>query len=725
MQRILLLLLLCWLTLAGAAERPRIGLVLSGGGARGAAHVGVLKVLEELHVPIDYIAGTSMGAIIGGLYASGMSAEEIEKALAEVDWADVLRDDTRRTELSFRRKLEDRDFLIRSDIGYRDGQVQMPTGLLQGQKLLLLLKRLTRPVAGIGDFDNLPIPYRAVATDIATGHEVVIDHGDLALAMRASASIPSVFAAVEMGGRLLVDGGVSDNLPVKVARDMGADIIIAVDISTPLSKQEEITTAIAVADQLTTIMTRSNTERSLKLLGPKDLLLIPKLGTLGTADFVDSMKAVPIGEAEARRHRAALARLGVDPNQWRRWVSRHQAAKPVVSSHPVVAFLRIDNDSAIADEVLAARLGIQVGEPLDEEKLRRGIGRIYGMDIFKQVTYQLVQDGDQAGLVVKVRRKPWGPAYLDWGIKFYSTWDGGGLTFGVGYTHTELNALGGEYRLLLSVGELQSFLADFYQPLSVERPWFVNPRLALSRKRVGYYQNGDKVAEYHLVRAIVSLEAGKELGSWGEFRLGYRYGIDDIDLTIGSPDLDGDRHREGSFFTRLAVDTLDNLYFPTQGDEGHLEYRHYDEVLGGDETFDQLEGRWTHALTLDRNTLIFHAQATYSFDDNAPIYAHPVLGGFLQLSGYDRYELSGKHAAYGFVGVLRHLTSPASVVPLYLGATLEAGNVWQQDDDFGHDWITAGSLFLGADTYLGPLYLGLGLAEDDHQSVFLYLGAPF
>ena len=725
MQRILFSLLLCWLALAGAAERPRIGLVLSGGGARGAAHIGVLKVLEELRVPIDYIAGTSMGAIIGGLYASGMSAAEIEKALAEVDWADVLRDDTKRTELSFRRKLEDRDFLIRSDIGYRDGRVQMPTGLLQGQKLLLLLKRLTRPVAGIGDFDKLPIPYRAVATDIATGKKVVIDHGDLALAMRASASIPSVFAAVEMDGRLLVDGGVSDNLPVQVARDLGADIIIAVDISTPLSKQEEITTAIAVADQLTTIMTRSNTERSLELLGPKDLLLVPKLGTLGTADFVDSMKAVPIGESEARRHAGRLARLGVDAASWQRWVARHQAPKNQGKERPVVAFLRIDNDSAIADEVLAARLGIAVGEPLDEEKLRRGIGRIYGMDLFKEVSYRLVEEENQAGVVVTVRRKPWGPAYLDWGIKFYSTWDGGGLTFGVGYTHTELNALGGEYRILLSLGEFQSFLADFYQPLSVERPWFVNPRLVLSRKRIGYYHQGDKVAEYHLSRALIALEAGKELGSWGEFRLGYRYGIDDIDLTTGSPYLRGDRFREGSLFLRLAVDTFDNLYFPTEGQAGHLEYRHYDRALGSEERFEQIEGRWTHAWTTGRNTLLFHAQFTYGFDDEAPIYANPTLGGFMQLSGYDRYELSGKHAAYGFVGVLRHLTSPASVVPLYFGATFEAGNVWQQDDDFGRDWIAAGSLFLGADTYLGPLYLGLGLAENDHQSVFLYLGAPF
>ena len=722
---VLLLALLPGLAAAGAGERPRVGLVLSGGGARGAAHVGVLKVIDALHIPIDYIAGTSMGAIIGGLYASGMSAAQIEKALDEVDWSDVLRDDTVRTELSFRRKTEDRDFLVRADIGYKDGKVQLPTGLLQGQKLLLLLQRLTRPVSGIGRFDDLPIPFRAVATDIVTGQKVVIDHGSLALAMRASASIPSIFAAVEWEDKLLVDGGVSDNLPVQVARDMGADVLIVVDISTPLASREEITNAINIADQLTTIMTRGNTERSIALLGDRDIFMVPDLGSLGTADFSASMQAVPLGERAAQEHAAELATLSVDPETWLAYrggtLQRKPSGKP-----PRLAFVRIDNDSAISDEVLQARLGLHAGEPLDEKALQQGIARIYGMDLFKEVSYRLVEEDGEAGLVVVVREKPWGPTYLDYGIKLYGSWNSGGqLSLGAGYTRTALNPLGGEYRVLVSLGENHLLFGEFYQPLSVEEPWFVNPKVKLSRRNIGYYEGGHKVAEYYLDQALLALEAGKELGNWGEFRLGYRYAYDDVEVHTGPAYLEDRSYNEGSVFVQLAVDTMDNLYFPSKGNDALLRFTAFSEAIGGDHDFQQLHLRWSGARSLGADTLILHGEAAYTFGSDAPLYGHQLLGGFLRLSGFDRYELSGQHSALAVAGLLHRLNAKGAVLPIYLGGTLEAGNVWQTSAEFGRDWIAAGSLFLGLDTYLGPLYLGLGAAERGHRTAFIYLGAPF
>ena len=237
-----LLLLSCLTPLAlaagidkgGHASRPKIGLALSGGGARGAAHVGVLRVLEELRIPVDYIAGTSMGAIVGGLYASGMGPDEIEQALKEMDWDAVLRDSQPRPERSFRRKLDDRLYLSKLKTGVKDGKIGIPTAVIQGQQFNLVLNRLTVAVAEIDDFDELPIPFRAVATEIATGEEVVLGSGNLATAIRASISVPGVFAGVLIDDRLLVDGGISNNLPVSVVREMGADIVIAVDISTPL-----------------------------------------------------------------------------------------------------------------------------------------------------------------------------------------------------------------------------------------------------------------------------------------------------------------------------------------------------------------------------------------------------------------------------------------------------------------------------------------------------------
>ena len=729
-----LLFILLVATASGAepvSDRPRIGLVLSGGGARGAAHIGVLEVLEEARVPVDCIAGTSMGAIVGGLYASGMSAREIAKAIREIDWKDILDDDTSREKLSFRRKRDEDEFLLRSEIGLNQGAVQLPMGLIQGQKMLLELKALTRHAAGVRDFDRLAIPFRAVATDIATGREVVIGKGDLATALRASSSIPSVFAPVELDGRLLVDGGVSDNLPVKVARELCADVLIVVDVSTPLRSREEITDALAVADQLTNIMTRSNTERSLALLGKRDILMVPDLTHVNTVDFPRAGDAIPAGEREARRFMERLASLSLDEASWLAWKARGKGRSIQKKEERRIAFVRIRNDSGLADEVLRRQLGIEAGDLLDMQKLEEGIARIYGTDLFQQVTYHLEPAREGAGLVVEARAKRWGPNYLDWSLGFYGDWQSGnGLNVGVGYTRTAVNPLGGEFRAILKVGESPEAFVEFYQPLGYEQPFFVNPQVEFVRKTVGFFQEGDEIARYDFKQLRFSLDLGKELGDWGEIRLGYQFAYDRFRLDIGDPvNLPNGSEHEGQLYLQLATDTFDNLYFPSRGHLSRLSYHLYRRQLGGDHDFEQLIGYWTSAHPMGRNVLLLHARGTYSYqyDEEAAraVYGRGDLGGFLNLSGYDRYELSGPYLAFGYVGLLRRLNEKFATVPIYLGATLEAGNTWEYAEDFGNDWVMAGSLFLGFDTFLGPLYLGMGMAENDHQTAFVYLGAPF
>ncbi|MDH3840140.1 MAG: patatin-like phospholipase family protein, partial [Chromatiales bacterium] len=265
--------------------RGSIGLVLSGGGARGAAHVGVLKVLEEMRVPVDCIAATSFGAIVGGLYSSGMPVAQIEKTLAEIDWSAVFDDRLDRDNRPYRRKRDDDLWLVKGRVGVRDGELRFPTGLIQGQKIRGILSRFTMPVAGVRDFDQLPIPFRAVATDIVSGEEAVLGGGVLADAIHASMAIPAIFAPVEIDGRLLVDGGVSNNLPVTVARAMGAEIIIAVDISTQLYQREQLDSLLAITDQLSNFLTRRNTERQLERLQDQDILLLPNMGDLTSASF--------------------------------------------------------------------------------------------------------------------------------------------------------------------------------------------------------------------------------------------------------------------------------------------------------------------------------------------------------------------------------------------------------------------------------------------------------
>ena len=265
--------------------RPRIGLALSGGGARGGAHVGVLRALRDLGIPVDYIAGTSMGSVIGGFYASGLDEEQIATLAGEIDWGDLFDDSPSRDNRTFHRKRDDDLYLVKQKAGLNDGQLELPMGLVQGQDIDLFLARTTLPVTHVEAFDELPIPFRAVATDMVTGAAVVLDHGSLADAIRASLSIPAAFAPIEIDGRLLVDGGVSQNLPVDAVRAMGADIVIAVDISTPLATREDLTSILSVTGQLAGFLTNRGTAEQIAKLGPSDILITPDLRDVTTSDF--------------------------------------------------------------------------------------------------------------------------------------------------------------------------------------------------------------------------------------------------------------------------------------------------------------------------------------------------------------------------------------------------------------------------------------------------------
>ena len=367
---------------AQAEGRPRIGLVLGGGGARGAAHVGVLKVLEEMRIPVDCIAGNSMGAIVGGLYAAGLSPEEIEREMVGMDWDDVLDDKPRRPDQQFRRKRDDDNYLIKKYVGLQDGKIELPLGYIQGQKFDMELARLTHHVSGLKSFDDLPIPFRAVATDIETGKAVVLGKGNLARVIRASMAVPGAFDPVEIDGKLLVDGLVANNVPVDVGRAMGADVLIVVNVGTPLMKRGEITTALAVIGQMSNILSARNVEEQLKTLQKQDVYISPDLGDLSTSDFKRAADAIAVGEKAANGEREALARLVNAEAAQREIISERKAA---LSTNPVIAFVKVDNQSNISDKVLLHPFKPLIGKPLDYKTLRTSVEDVYGWNIFESV----------------------------------------------------------------------------------------------------------------------------------------------------------------------------------------------------------------------------------------------------------------------------------------------------------------------------------------------------
>ncbi len=708
---------------AEASDRPKIGLVLSGGGARGAAHVGVIQVLEELRVPVDYITGTSMGSIVGGFYAMGMTIDEMEKAFTELDWAGAFEDKTPREDRSFRRKRDDDDFLVKAKPGISGGKLKLPAGLIQGQQQNLILKSITMPVATLDNFDQLSIPYRAVATDIGTGDAVVIGSGDLATAMRASMSVPGVFAPVEMEGKLLVDGGVSNNLPVDVARDLGADALIVVDISTPLTAREKVHEILAITKQLTAIMTRSNTERSIASLTDTDLFIVPDLGDIETGDFDRAKDAIAVGVKAARENLAALKRLSLSEEQYQAYLQARAVRK---NGPPIIDFVRINNESELSDEVLASRLHVQVGEPLDVAALEKEIRDIYGLDLFEIVKYDIVREGGQTGLEVEAIEKSWGPNYLQFGIALEGDFEGeNSFNLALGYLRTELNKLNGEWRTIVQVGEEPRFFTELYQPLDVRLRYFVNPQIEYRKLNLNVIEKGDILSEYRISVFRTGLEGGRNLGNWGEVRLGWRWGRGDAKVQVGDPSLPDLDFDIGNVFLRFTVDEVDNFNFPHSGIFGALEGSLSRDTLGADADFEQATLNLVGARSWGRHTVLLATNLASTLDDDAPLQSRFRLGGFLNLSGLKQDELSGQHSGVAQL-IYYYRIWDIALLPAYVGGSLEGGNVWEDKDDIGFDdVIAAGSMFLGVDSFLGPLYLGYGRAEGGRSSFYMFLGRTF
>ena len=734
-----------------ASGRPRVGLVLGGGGARGIAHVGVLKLLEELRIPVDCVAGTSMGSIIGGLYASGMTPEQMNETVQRIDWPAAFTDGPPRADLPFRTKQEQRVLLTDRGVGIKGGQVRLPKGLLQGQNLLLLLEELSLPAAQVRDFDHLRVPYRAVATDLATGAPVVLKSGDLAKAMRASMSIPSALTPVELDGKLLVDGGVSNNVPVDVARQLcRPDVIIAVDVGAPLAPASELTSVLSITEQLTTILTVRNAQQQIKTLGRQDILITPDLKDISSVDFDRSQEAVGVGYAAAQTKRSELSRLSVSPAAYQAYL----AARPELPEdrRPVIDFIRIKNDTRLSDQVIEQQLHIKPGDRLDPQALKRNLNIIYGMGDFQQVDYLLVEEDGKTGLVVEAAQQYIGTNTLNFGLFLGANMKGDSLfNISAAYTMAQLNALGGEWRNFVQIGGDIKLETDFYQPLDADQEYFIDPSLSYQQYDIDIQSNLQaKSADtrFRVRQFQASVEVGRNLEHWGRLALGLHYSAGSNDLRVGQsytfpedysvcrPDplsesayrcSEGDFNNSG-YSVRWAADTLDSLNFPTSGYFASLRYYSALTALGADQDLQTLSLDAFKPYTWSKSTLIPRVRLAGTLSGDPGPQNLFLLGGFLNLSGYQSGQISGQYIGLGELIYMYRLdnASAAFTIPLYAGGSLETGGAWNDLDDVTFDsLIWAGSLFVGADTPLGPLYLGAGLTDDSNASLYLMLGKLF
>ena len=709
--------------------RPRIGLVLSGGGARGMAHVGVIQVLEEMKIPISCIAGTSMGAVVGALYAAGMSPAEMGKFVTSMEWNEAFKDKPPPSELSFRSKREAADYLINFDLGFKDGKFAIPKGLLQGQNLNLILKSLLFHTEGIDDFNKLNIPFRAVATDLESGDAVILKKGELVKAIRASMSIPALFAPVEIDGRILVDGGIANNLPIDIARQMGADVVIVVDISTNLSRREELTSSVEITSQLTTILVQRNTALQISTMHETDILIRPDMGNISSGDFFRASEAVATGRKKAEELKPQLARLAVEEKDF---LSYLQIQRKKDQEMPIIDTVEVVNKTSLPTGLIAAQIDMKPGAKLNLAELKRNIDRVYGIDTFERVDFYLKKKDKASGIVIEPLEKSWGPNYFRFGLGLEDNFKGSSsYALTAQFTKTAMNRLAGEWRTEVQIGESPHIYTEFYQPLDPSLSYFVAANTGYRVRNFNdYNEDGDITTRYRVQSGHIGLDVGRQFGNWGELRMGIRREYGDIKVLVGDHTGPADTYNRGSIFVSAAYSTLDNYVFPLYGTDAYVTWDYNLKMLGSDIEVQAVGVKWMAAFTWGKYTFLpsIDIKTTLDNDDMAVQDTFP-LGGFLNLSGFSANEIYGRHAGLARLVAYREIGSAglgALKMPLYFGMSAEAGNVWNKRADINFEsLILAGSIFIGTKSFLGPIYLAYGQAQRSHSSIYLYLGKRF
>ncbi len=703
-------------------SNEKLVLVLSGGGARGAAHIGVLKVLEELHVAPDLIVGTSMGSIVGGLYAAGWSPTEIEELLASIDWNGIFSDEVHRSELSFRRKQDDRPVLIQARLYFKGFKPYLPGGILGGQRLELLMDALQTESASGADLDDLNIPYRAVAADIATGQPVVIDNTTLATAMRASMSIPGAFSPVELDGRKLVDGGSVANLPVGIAKQLGATSVIAVDISSPLTADEdELESFFSVFNQLNSLLTVGNRDRDAALLDDGDVLVQPDLGDISFIGFDRALEAVAIGEAAAREMADTLARFATeDDEKWDAYLTR-QRRRP--RGPMTIDRIRIVNTAPISDAVVRHALSLEPPESYEPSTLLGDLMQLHSLRYFGIIDYRIDGEEGDRELVITTPPRPSGRGSVEVGFGFSDDFDGNtGYTLSARHQLLAVNRRGGEWQNILQLGTVGLFESQFYQPLDGAMRWFVEPSLGFRREIANLWAGGKPVVQYQIEDVAARLAAGRVFGRWGELRATAFAADFKATPRIGDPGFPSDDERRGGFSLGFTVDTVDQVAFPSRGVAAHAYYERSSEALGAENDTDLAAARVGYSMSFGRNTLTPYLEYGENFETTLDYLNLFKLGGLGRLSGLGDNELLGEKIALARLLYYYRVTDFRAAgfgVQLYVGASLEAGNVYARHEPItGSSLLTAWSLFIGSDTPLGPVYLGYGRSEDRDRFYF-------
>lgn len=706
-------------------ERPSIGLVLSGGGALGIAHVGAIQELEARGIRPDCVVGTSMGAVIGGLYAAGLTSEELKEVVHTADWAGVFNPAPDRDKLTYRQKQQQADFPGTAGLGVSLSGIQLPAGAISDQTLMKELRRFTPARARLDSFDDLEIPFRAVATDIATGEAHVMSSGELPMAMRASMSVPGVFPAVHVDSKLLVDGGLSANIPVHVARELGADVVIAVWTPTDLMPQDKINSAVDVIAQTVSLLILANERVSAASLDPdRDMLARVATAGFNPAAFNRTDDLIAAGRAAISGHDARLAALATSrpPVAY----AGTQQADP-----PVIGFVRIENSSRLDQSMLEARVMDLVGEPADAAKIDEALDRIYAFGPFERVDYVFDERDGQTGLIIRAEDRRPNAGRLRLGLiveNDFNTESDAALS--IDFRSAALDAYGSEFQARATIGDFNELSLEYFRLLDPRQNWFAVARGEIRNQPVNVFSTrGFKEAGYDLTYGVAGIDGGYQFSNVAEVRMGLEFGTGRAKLNEGLAPLREIDIDIGRLIASGGYDTLDDPFFPREGLQGSLKWTRGFEALGDNENFETITAFGRTAYSHGANTLIAAISAGDQISGTTPLDAFYRVGGLFSLSGYRKEELTGEGFLTSQLIYRRAFgqnTEQLFGVPLFAGASLELGDVWQSGDgpDLG-DLRFGGSVYVAAKTAFGPIYLAFGRSEGGRQSAYLLIGRTF
>jgi NTE family protein len=709
---------------ATAPQRPRIGLVLGGGGAKGAAHVGVLGVLDEMHIPVDCVVGTSMGALVGGAYASGLDADELDTAIRTISWQEAIAFKGQRVREPMRRKLAGVTYSNSLEFGLRGGRLVAPRGFINTQNIEQTIQQLVSRSRGIYDFDQLPIQYRAVATDMQRGEMVVLSQGNLAQAMRASMSVPGIFAPVNVDGRVLGDGGLSRNVPVDVARQTCADVVIAVSVPNPAPTLEDLQSPLTQVSRTIDVLIGANEKQQLDTLGPQDVSIIVPMGDIGTGSFDRVADAIPLGRAAALAQYEALARYALPEDQYRAWrasVSRGATGEMRLAS---VSFTGLDR---VNESYVREMFGLAPGAVVNEKQVARRVNDLFALGDFETVRYALRGDAETPDLEVSLKEKSWGPNFVRFDLGLYMGTSGNtAFTLAGDVLRTWVNDLGGELHGSMRLGRTTGATASLYQPLDTTHRWFVEPGLQAQTSLEDLYLDGDAVARYDLSEVWGSLDAGRVFGSTAELRAGIRSGWQWADREIAFPELpEISAEGYGGWAMRFTYDSRDRELLGRNGMLVRANYFRSEEALGAELEYERAEAMATYALPVRENFAYVRGAGGSSFGTSLPIYDMFVLGGPVSFPGLNIGELRGDSYWSAQAGYLHRIAEISSLFgqALYAGAAFTAGRMYDRLDEIDGT-IYSGALILSGRTPLGPLGLSLAYSSVNEWQIVFGLGRP-